>query len=136
MVSWFLRLAVFLMATISLYCAVILLDVGLLPEIARRANDGTYPEGYQPSVGLAAIVICCLVTTALFRKIFLRRRVKATLIAVTLYVLCNGIAFMLLISGQQDLAASIGWVGLVGVVGYYVLRLFKKPMISQEPTSQ
>lgn len=135
MVSWVIRLTVFLIATALLYCAIVLLDVGLLPEIARRANDGIYPEGYKPRLGLAAIVICCLATSALFRKIVLRRQVKAALVALILYAVCNGIAFMLLISGQQDLATSMGWVGLIGLGGYYVLRSFKKAMISQESSS-
>lgn len=133
MISCIIRLCLFLIAAIVLYCAIILLDTGLLPDLVRRSNDGVYPEGYQPRMGLPAILIALLSTIALFRKIVLRKRVKGLLIALGFYISCSIIAFCLLIMGHSALAPAFGWIGIIGLAGYYVVKPFKTPMVSSQP---
>jgi hypothetical protein len=133
-----LRFSMFVISAVAVFFLILSVDLILIPLSIERLTGISFPPDYAPRISLPAIFVNFLSVIALFRKIVLKKSVKSLLIAITYFCFCQLLAFCLIVAGEPELAPPFGWIGLLGILGYYlIIKPFKnKPQYDEDEDVQ
>lgn len=120
------RVAIFLVCLAVVLAAVIIGERIMLTMLISQGFSG------EQGLSIPAMIIMVLSGSALFQKIIRQKSARTPLIILTIYIILLAIDGVLLTSGLEPLPGAI-WICLIlGVIGYFVIRPFKKPMMAEE----
>lgn len=130
MVALIFRILAFLVSASVTLFLIWAVDLVLIPLTLERLTSTEFPPDYRPSVSFSAMIICVLSVTALFGKIVRKKPARHHAIALVFLFACNAIGFVFTVVGQSAAASAISWIGVICLAAYYLIKPFKKPMIS------
>lgn len=124
-----LRILAFVASIVTLWFVVVMLDRLLLPLIMTAFLDGFEPN---QEISISAVIIFSLSANVLFQKIVRKKPAKTPLIILAIYSSLLVVDILLLATGMETLPGGFWGVCIIGLIGYFVLKPFKKPMVPKE----
>lgn len=124
-----LRILAFVVSIVALWLVVVMVDRLLLPLFLTA-----FLEGFEPNqeISIPAVIIFALSANALFQKIVRRKPAKTPLIILAMYLSLLAVDILLIAVGMEPLPGAFWGACIIGLIGYFVLKPFKKPMVSEE----
>jgi hypothetical protein len=124
--NYIARITAFIIAALLTFFGIVAVDVVVIPLTLD------YPGDYQGGVSTSAMIIASLSIYMLFKKIIFRKAIKTLIIALIFYIVCTAIAVISVALGYVDIAYVFGWIGIAGLLGYFlIIKPFKKSMIEE-----
>ncbi len=115
------RLGIFILVAAGAAGCVLLAGRFIVYELLEIA-----PDDFSRPAAAFEIVVIPLLTIILFRKIVLKKSVKAQAVGLGFYLSCMAIAVLLVGINQADAAPVFEWLGIAGMAAYFVIRPFKR----------
>jgi len=115
------RISIFIASFVVVFAIAIFMYLGLIPDMIGLDNDSR-----GKSLPLSATIVVFISTTILFKKIVLKMKVKALIIALIFYVSCNALSILMIIIGKNELSLMFGWIGIIGIVAGFIISKAKK----------
>ncbi len=122
-----MRVLIFIGSTVALWFAIVLLDRIAIPLLTDIPSDE-----YSRQISTPAVLVFAWLVNILFMKIIMRKTAQTLVIILAIYLALLALDFLLAISGFGALPGPFWDACIIGLIGYFVLKPFKKSMVSKK----